>query len=58
MSKEKTEKRKYYSYAIQFDTETARDDFKDYLENRKAKGTSFYKTAKEMMELHKEHFKR
>ena len=57
MPEEKQEK-KYYSYAIQFESKEARDDFKNYLENRKAKGTSFYKTAKEMLELHKEYFKR
>ena len=51
-------KKKYYSYALQFDSEEARTEFKTYLETRKAKGTSIYKTAKEMLELHKEKFKR
>ena len=50
--------KKYYSYAIQFNSEDDRDDFKNYLDNRKAKGTPIYKTVKEMLELHKENFKR
>ena len=51
-------KKKYWSYAVQFTSEEDRNEFKNYLESRKAKGTSIYKTAKEMMELHKEKFKR
>ena len=58
MTEEKKNKRKHYSFNMQFESEDSRKEFKDYLENRKAKGTPFYQTAKEMMEFHKEHFKR
>ena len=58
MTEEKEAKKKYYSYPVQFATEDEKNDFKNYMESRKIKGTPFYKTAKEMLELHKEHFKR
>lgn len=52
------EAKKFYSFSLQFESEESREDFKNYLYNRKAKGTPFYETAKEMLELHKEKFKR
>lgn len=62
MPKKKTfyeEAKKWFNYAIGFDSEESRAEFKSYVHNRKLKdGTPIYQTVKEMMELHKEKYKR
>ena len=55
---QKDEKKKYYNFAIHFESETDKDDFLNYMYCRKEAGTPIYKTALEMLELHKEKFKR
>ena len=51
-------KKRYYSFAINFEDEEDKNAFYNYMHERKEKGTPIYKTAKEMLELHKEKFKR
>lgn len=58
MTEKKEAKGKYYSYAVQFNNEDDRDNFKNYLETRKLQGIPFYQTANEMLVLHKEKYKR
>ena len=48
---------KYYTITIYFTTKEERDDFRNYLLNRKAKGIAFYRTINEMLIAHKKMFK-
>lgn len=56
--KENREPKEWFNYAIAFETDKERQDFKDYIHNRKMKGIPIYKTVREMIELHKEKYKR
>lgn len=48
------ERKKYYKFTIEFESETDRDDFKKYMHHVKlGKGIPIYKTAMEMMYYHK-----
>ena len=46
-----------YTITIYFTTKEERDDFRNYLLNRKAKGIAYYRTINEMMIAHKKMFK-
>jgi hypothetical protein len=47
-------RKKYYSFKIDFESEKDRDDFKNYVHHIKTgKGIPIYKTANKMLELHK-----
>jgi len=48
---------KYYTITIYFVTKEERDDFRNYLLNRKAKGIAYYRTINEMLIAHKKMFK-
>ena len=53
------EAKKWFNYAIGFDSEESKAEFKAYVHNIKLKNrTPIYQTVKEMMELHKEKYKR
>lgn len=48
------EKKKYFKFNIDFETEEDRDNFKNYVHHIKTgKGIPIYRTAIDMMELHK-----
>ena len=46
-----------YTITIYFVTKEERDDFRNYLLNRKAKGIAYYRTINEMLIAHKKMFK-
>jgi len=46
-----------YTITIYFTTKEERDDFRNYLLNRKAKGIAYYRTINEMLIAHKKMFK-
>ena len=53
------EAKKWFNYAIGFDSEESKAEFKNYVHNIKlTKGTPIYQTVKEMMELHKEKYQK
>jgi len=51
--------KRWWAMSIDFPTEKEAEDFKNYMHNVKvSKGTPIYKTAQEMVELHRERYKK
>ena len=54
--KEHKEPKQWFNHPVAFETEKEREDFKNYIHNRKLKGIPIYQTVREMIELHKEKY--
>ena len=53
------EMKQWFNYAVAFESDEARQEFKNYVHNRKLKeGIPIYQTVKEMFELHKEKYQK